>query len=206
MLVHIPTKVTAFADYLRSRRTDRTLAGTALDTPAKRQLQAITQTGTEEVADAFRHGDLAYFIAQRPAGADAMPRTTPFDGRQVYPRGAYGSFLDEALAAAAAGDKQVVPHEHLLAVFELMVGKQPSTEAKLSSRLGHQGMQIIPHTRGGSSQRGFGVQWQAEPEQSDAWRALLDAEAQPGFTQGPSPDEPPAMPRPLPTSEPEDAA
>jgi hypothetical protein len=67
-------------------------------------------------------------------------------------------------------------------------------------------MQIIPHTRGGSSQRGFGVHWQADPEQIDAWRTLLDAEAQPGLTQGPSPDEPPAMRRPLLTSEPEDAA
>jgi len=36
---------------------------------------------------------------------DAMPRTTLFDGRQVYPRGAYRELLDEALAVAAAGDK-----------------------------------------------------------------------------------------------------
>jgi hypothetical protein len=124
----------------------------------------------------------------------------------VNPRGTYRSFLDEALTAAAAGDKQGVSHEYLLAVFELLVGSLPSTGAKLCKRLGHQGMQIIPHTRGGSSERGFGVHWQAEPGHSDAWRALLEAKAQRGFTQRPSPDEPPAMRRPLATSEPEDAA
>jgi hypothetical protein len=74
---------------------------------------------------------------------DAMPRTTLFDGRQVYPRGAYRELLDEALAGAAAGDKQVVAHGQF-AVFELLVGGMPSTKAKLSARLWHQGMEITP--------------------------------------------------------------
>jgi hypothetical protein len=202
----IAKELPALADYLRSRPADRSLAGSALDTPAKRLLQAITQTAIEEVAHAFRYGDLAYFVEQRPLGGDTVPRTTPFDGRQVYPRGAYRDFLDEALTAAAAGDKHVVAHEHLFAVFELQVGGMPSSKAKLSKRLGHQGMQINPHTRGGTSQRGFGVQWQAEPGQIDAWCTQLEAEAEPGFTQGPAPDEPPTVRRPLRASEPEDAA
>jgi hypothetical protein len=32
-----------------------------------------------------------------------------------------------------------------------LVGNMPSTNAKLSKRLGHQGMEIIPYTKGGTS-------------------------------------------------------
>lgn len=39
----------------------------------------------------------------------------------------------------------------------------PGTKAKLSKHFGHHGIPIIPHNKGGTSQCGFGVQWQAEP-------------------------------------------
>lgn len=149
---------------------------------------------------------MACFIGQRPAAGGKLPRATLFDGQNAYPRSAYREFLSDAVTAAADGAKHVVTHEHLFAVFELLGGKMPSTKAKLSSRFEHQGMHIIPHTRGGTSQRGFGVQWQAEPGQIAAWCALLDAEAQPGYAQGPSPDEPPTVGRPPRLSEPEHAA
>jgi hypothetical protein len=72
-------------------------------------------------------------------------------------------------------------------------------------------MQIIPHTKGGTSQRGFGVEWQATPDDIAAWQALLEEEAQPLFNREPSPDAPPTPQRALrqsapPHGEPEDAA
>ncbi len=98
----IAKELPAFADYLRSRPADRSLAGSALDTPAKRLLQAITQTAIEEVAHAFRYGDLAYFVEQRPLGADAMPRTVPARLRWPVARGA-GADRRMARAAGSGG-------------------------------------------------------------------------------------------------------
>lgn len=93
---------------------------------------------------------MAYFIGQRPTAGGELPRRTLFDGQNAYPRSAYRAFLNDALAAAADRTKHVVTHDHLFAVFELLVGSMPGTKAKLSKRLGHQGMQIIPHTKGGT--------------------------------------------------------
>ena len=59
-----------------------------------------------------------------------------------------------------------VAHNHLFAVFELLVGHMPGTKAKLTKRLGHQRTGIILHTKGGTSRRGFGVQRVARMKRS----------------------------------------
>ena len=56
-----------FADYLMSREADQAKARQALDNEPKRLLQTVTQTAIEEVAEALREGDLAYFVDQRPS-------------------------------------------------------------------------------------------------------------------------------------------
>ena len=64
---------------------------------------------------------MAYFIGQRPTAGGELPRRTLFDGQNAYPRSAYRAFLNDALAAAADRTKHVVTHDHLFAVFELLV-------------------------------------------------------------------------------------
>ena len=94
----------------------------------------------------------------------------------MYIRPLYRDFLADALNAAATDSKQVIQHETLFAVFELLVGEMPKTKTKLTKRLGHQHLEIEPHTQGKTSVRGIGVQWQTQPEQIDEWQALIDQE------------------------------
>jgi hypothetical protein len=91
-------------------------------------------------------------------------------------RSAYWDFLEDALECAAKQEKHVVRHESLFAVFELLVGGMPSTKTKLSKRLGHQNLHIIPHTQGSKSTRGLGVKWGMELEEVERWKVLLTEE------------------------------
>ena len=177
LIARIKGELPAFADYLMSREADKAKARQALDNAPKRLLQTVTQTAVEEVALAFRHGDLSYFVDQRPsAEISGAHRSMAFDGRDVYIRPLYHNFIIEALKAAATNSKQVIQHDTLFAVFELLVGEMPKTKAKLAKRLGHQHLEIEPHTQGKTSVRGFGVQWQTRPGQIDEWQALIAQE------------------------------
>ena len=177
LIARIKGELPAFADYLMSREADQAKARQALDNAPKRLLQTITQTAIEEVAFAFRRGDLGYFMDQRPsAEISGAHRSMAFDGRDVYIRPLYRDFLADALNAAGTGSKQVVQHDTLFAVFELLVGEMPKTKTKLTKRLGHQHLEIEPHTQGKTSVRGLGAQWQTQPEQIDEWQALIDQE------------------------------
>lgn len=53
----------------------------------------------------------------------------------------------------------------------------PKTKTKLAKRLGHQNLQILPHTQGTKSVRGLGAQWQATPAELEEWRRGLTEEA-----------------------------
>ena len=160
-----------------SREADQAKARLALDNAPKRLLQTVTQTAIEEVALAFRQGDLGYFIEQRPsAESSSTHRSLVFDGHDVYIRPLYRDFLADALNAATTDSKQVIQHETLFAVFELLVGEMPKTKTKLTKRLGHQHLEIVPHTQGRTSVRGLGVQWRADSEQLDQWRAEIAQE------------------------------
>jgi hypothetical protein len=177
LVEQIKSELQDFADYLMSREADKAMARQALDNEPKRLLQAVTQTAIEEVARAFREGDLAYFVEQRPASDHGNPLRLPmFNGAEMNIRSAYWEFLDEAMESAAKKAKHVVRHELLFAVFELLVGGMPSTKTKLSTRLGHQYLNVMPHAQGSKSTRGVGVKWKMEPKEAEQWTRTLEKE------------------------------
>jgi hypothetical protein len=174
----IKDELPAFADYLMSREADRAKARQALDNEAKRRLQTVTQTAIEEVAKAFRDGDLAYFVESRPTDLGGLPRCVRFDGREFLLNADYERFLNEALDAAAENRKHIVSHQRLFVAFELLVGDMPKSKTKLTKRLGHQNLHVEPQSRAGTSVRGLGVTWAVEPQQVAEWRDMLK-EAEP---------------------------
>jgi hypothetical protein len=173
----IRAELQAFADYLISHEADKAKARDALENDVKRQLQAVTTTAIEEVADAMRKGNLEYFFDHRPlSGGPFGLRLPSFDGRDVNIRTVYREFLDQALRQAKAGKKHVIQHEHLFAVFELLVGDMPKTKTKLTKRLGHVNLAVATHSQGNKSIRGFGVEWVAGPTKVADWSAALAQE------------------------------
>jgi hypothetical protein len=178
LVSQIQSELQDFGDYLMSRDADKAKARRALNNEPKRLLQAVTQTAIEEVAEALRNGDLGYFMDQRPTTQpDNVQRSPVFNSREVQIRAVYREVLADALEAADAGTKHVLHSEQLFAIFELLVGNMPKTKTKLTKRLGHEHLSIVPHTHGSTSVRGLGVHWKAEPAQPDAWRSLLAEES-----------------------------
>lgn len=179
LVAQIKQQLPDFADYLMSRSADKALVRRTLENEPKRLLQTVTQTAIEEVAQALRNGDLAYFFEQRPfTASDNILRSPVFNGVSVPLRSDYWEFLGAASDAEETGKKHVVLHEALFAVFELLVGRMPSTKAKLTKRLGHQSLSIIPHTQSSTSVRGLAVEWQATPEELAEWRQILEEETE----------------------------
>ncbi|MCF7993238.1 MAG: DUF5906 domain-containing protein [Chromatiaceae bacterium] len=181
----IESELPAFADYLMSRNADRGTARKTLENRPKQLLQQVTQTAIEEVAEAFRMGDLAYFLAARPLheGGSVSLQDAAFDGKHyINLTQEFGAFLVDAISKAGSGSRHVVTHLYLFVVFELLVGGMPRTKTKLTKRLGHQHLTIEPCTAGSTSVRGLAVTWHVEPGQTAEWQALLDAE-QPQPTQ-----------------------
>ncbi len=167
----IRQELQAFADYLHSHPADVALARTALDNPAKRELQSITQTAMESVADALRNGDLAFFMDHLPdqSGGESVS----FDGSLIQLPTIYREVIRDAIAAATAGGGQLLQHIHLFGLFELLVGGIPRTKARLTKRLGHHHLQVNPQPSGKTTLRGITVRWQATPEQQRSWRKRL---------------------------------
>jgi len=101
-----------------------------------------------------------------------------FNGSYFQVKPVYRETLGAAIEAAEARVKHVDTHEQLFSLFTLLVGDMPKTKAKLAKRLGHQNLQILPHTQGTKSVRGFGAQWQTTPAELEEWRRVLTEEAQ----------------------------
>lgn len=176
----IQSELQSFADYLLSRNADPARARRTLENRPKQLLQHLTQTAMEEVAEAFRRGDLGYFHGYRPAARtyDGSKSHT-FGDTEVFISDVYRKFLHEALDASETGVKHIVTHVQLFAVAELLVGDMPKTKAKLSKRLGHEHLTIEPHTVGSRSVRGLAVTWKIDPTQIVRWRSELERDHMP---------------------------
>ncbi len=180
LLAQIKSELQDFADYLMSREADPAKARQALDNEPKRLLQTVTQTAIEEVAEAFRKGDLEYLVDNRPStGGGSILRRPVFDGEEVPIREVYREFLADALDAAKANRRHVVRRKQLFAVFELLVGKMPENKIVLKKRLGHQHLNIKVENDHGDSVRALGVEWKVEPAQLAKWQQLLKDEEAP---------------------------
>ena len=179
-----------FANYLKTRPADPMMAATPLENEAKRQLQDVTQTAGEEVAEALRAGNLEYFFEHRPlagrqpptgSNADiiydlAEPKPAWFDGTQIFPRESFRDVLKRAIHLTHNSGKHVLIHDDLFAIFELFVGDMPNSKAKLNKRLKNLSLHIAKERVGEGTVRGIHVAWIATPEQLASWMATINAE------------------------------
>jgi len=138
-----------FANYLFSYPSDTALARKALDNQPKRDLQEITKTAIEEVAEAFRNGDLAYFMEHLPGVSN---ESVTFDGELTLPTLGYHKTMQDAISSVADGRSQLLRHINLCCISELVVGRMPHSNVKRSKLLGHHHLKVSSHTVNSKSQ------------------------------------------------------
>ncbi|MET0087587.1 MAG: primase-helicase family protein [Sedimenticola sp.] len=175
LVAKIHEELPDFANYLVSRTADPERARTTLETDAKRELQTITQTAIEEVAEALREGNLQYFIVHAPTGESNFEDRITFGGESVNLVDEYRVIIRCAHDIYLSGKSHVLNHRELFVLFEVLVGKMPHTKARLKKRLGHCHIQIKPHSYKGTSARGFRIQWQGDKAQLEEARKQLDS-------------------------------
>jgi len=161
LMKSVESELDEFANYLQSYTCDLMRARTPIENEAKQTLQATTQTAIEEVAQALKSGDLQYFIDHKPSNEGISHYANPvFDGCSIDINEGYNKVLDQALICITNGNKHLFKHEALFVLFQSLVGKIPSTKAKLTHLLNHHGINIKTQTVDGRSVRGIKVQWQ----------------------------------------------
>jgi Family of unknown function (DUF5906) len=173
LIASLRNELPAFADYLASRTADTSLARTALENAPKQELQRITQTAIEEVCEALRNGDLAYFASNMPDKLDDIHRTIEFNHVGLHIADEYRHVLRAAIAACKASDTHLLSHQNLFILIEPLVGKCPQSKTKLSKYLGHHRIEVKPHTVGITSHRGFKTKWCANESELAQWEQLL---------------------------------
>lgn len=154
---NIQDELCEFSDYLKTYNTNRNIAGTSLENSAKKDLQRITQTAMEEVAEALLTGNINYFIENQPESNTEI--TSIFDDFTFKVSGTYKNIIEMARNHYNAGESHLLKHRDLYTLFEHLVGNMPRSKAKLSKRLGHVQIHVRPITTGTTSQRGFLVKW-----------------------------------------------
>jgi hypothetical protein len=173
LIASLHKELPVFADYLASRTANISLARTALENAPKQELQRITQTAIEEVCEALRNGDLAYFVTHMPEPVDPTHTIIEFENENFSVAGGYHRVVQEAITACKSGEKRLLTHIDLIFLVGLLVSKCPLTKVKLTKFLGHHRIPIRPHTVGDTSKRGFKVKWHATKSELAQWEQLL---------------------------------
>ena len=148
-----------FADYLKTYKANRKKAASPIENASKNELQRITQTAIEEVAEALLTGNLNYFIENQPE--EKLEITNIFDDFSFKVSHKYKEIIDLATHYYNTGESHLLKHRDLYALFEHLVGNMPRTKAKLTKRLGHVRINVKPYKVGSTSERGFLVKWKA---------------------------------------------
>jgi hypothetical protein len=175
LLRSIESELQDFADFLYSYAVDVDMVRTPIENSAKKLLAGTTQTSSEAVANALIQGDLEFLMEHRP-DREAY-HTCKFDGNAYFAPGKrYLEIIETATQIASSNQAQVLDHADLFAIFELLVGKMPSTKIKLGKLVGHQGLEIKGHTSQGRSVRGCKVKWRTTKNKRAKWHQQIEQE------------------------------
>jgi hypothetical protein len=149
-------EVTDFAHYMATYPADKDRARKALNNAAKQQMMHIGRASIDEASDAFRTGDLEYFMDQRPTdGTESLP---PFE-RQNAER--YIALVQRMID----DEPQALSREEIYGLLRYIVGDSvPSAPVKFTSYLKHHDIHIKPVAVKGKTVRGINVKWQVKPE------------------------------------------
>ncbi len=171
----ITNELPRFADYLRSREASLDNAAKAIENDAKRLMQAITQAAIEEVIEALKNGNLAFFIDHAPI---------PIPHRRQLSTG-YRGLMHTAVCHAESGTRHFLKIDPLREIVDRIIGDVAVPRGKFGKYLLRFGLEYPsgPTRIDNDSVRGYGVKWQATKQQLVAWKK--DFPSPPGLQEAP---------------------
>jgi hypothetical protein len=134
-------------------------AKTAKITEAKKNMQALSQTSVDEIADALIYGRARVLFEY----CEDVEGITDFDQRVLYQE--YNRIVQDIIC----NDKTKFTRNELRTIFEATVGRTPATPAKFTKYLRHHGIEVGLNKIDGEAHRGSYVTRWTDPED---WFAL----------------------------------
>ncbi|WP_157288523.1 primase-helicase family protein [Uliginosibacterium gangwonense] len=154
-LKHIENELAAFTHYLMTRKADRQLARTIIETENRKRIQELSITSVEETARAVLTGDMERLFGFMPD--EALLEET---GMVNFIASSYATLIKRW------GKESVsyISRDELQVVFQHCVGNIPESANKFTSYLRHHDIVIKAIRQGNRVLRGIVVEWQLTPE------------------------------------------
>lgn len=161
----ISGEIADFANYLTSRVADLPLARTMYHSQERQRLKHLTRTASDEVADAIREGDAAFFIHEAPD--KDRPGDAAVQAKLPEPI-SYQKFL--RLIFESDGLPVNIPRDMLRMVWWQVTGAWFQTPTKFSKFVGRLGLTITRIRTGDQIVAGLkGTQWNTTPESTQEY-------------------------------------
>jgi len=162
----IASELEAFARYLLTYKVDIVRADTVLQTEARRIIQQMGVTSTQDTCNAIMEGDFEALWQARPD--EALLSRSPVINQHTQNSQAYLLLLrdiaTECLRDPIIIDEYPLTRDEMLVLLQYNVGNMPVTANKFTALLRHNGI-ITKNIRKGDDQyKGIHVAWKITPK------------------------------------------
>lgn len=169
----ISAELPGFASYLFGRTADLQLARRMYHSSERQRLKHLTRTASDEVADAIRTGDAAFFIYEAPD--KDRPGDAAIQAKLPEPI-AYEKFL--RLIFESSGQPIHIPRDMLRMAWWQVTGAWFQTPTKFSKFVGRLGLTITRVRTGDKVIAGLkATQWNITPEARQEYTRWLANQA-----------------------------
>ena len=155
-IARIERELQAFHDYLAAYTIDEQLAGTPLETAARREIIAISEEVMDTVAGNLLAGNMGFFIDALPTNDSYKSNMARLNAVEDYKK----VLVDLINRPATKQGHYNISRDELYTIFSYNVGNMPESPNKFTGRLKHHRIQVKKVTIDGKTHNGIQVEWQ----------------------------------------------
>jgi hypothetical protein len=152
----LPEEIEAFAHYLLHRKADINLAGSILRNEARAEIQAMSISSVDQIANAFVDGNFEVLAEHMPDEniMNAMSDTT-------------GALYGNLLYQWAQERTSYVSRDQLAIIFKHCIGQVPEGKNKFTTWLKHHGVKTKKIRTGDGTAYGIVVEWKVSQSHTE---------------------------------------
>lgn len=155
-IARIERELQSFHDYLAAYTIDEQLAGTPLETAARREIIAISEEVMDTVAGNLLAGNMGFFIDALPTNDSYKSNMARLNAVEDYKK----VLVDLINRPATKQGHYNISRDELYTIFSYNVGNMPESPNKFTGRLKHHRIQVKKVTIDGKTHNGIQVEWQ----------------------------------------------
>lgn len=167
-MAKIDGELQAFHDYMMTRKADKQLAATVLDTIDRRTLISISETSIDVAVSNILRGDIEFFVDQLPSDEHYKRNALKANKVEDY-REALLALIDRTDSKTGACN---VSRDELRVLFDYTVGNIPETPNKFTSMLKHHRVHMSKVWIASRAVQGIKVTW-ADPGSLGIYREAV---------------------------------